>query len=218
MTPKIVPVLALFCAFTTASRAQNAEPNTLPSAAGYQTVDKHASNLILVNPHAAWGAYTAYRITPAVYEPAGSGHLLKAGEIRRLTSIVDTSLQRKFDHPAEAEGRVLEVRPIITSFKRTNTLLNVVSFAAIQAPISFGGASVRYELVDGKSGEQVGVILCRRNARPWNVYPWNFLKNFDALGQGSVILKGDSARLRKDLQRLDKRGSGPAQEPSRESE
>jgi hypothetical protein len=80
--------------------------------------------------------------------------------------------------------------------------LNVLGFAAIQAPISFGGASVRYELFDTASGDRIGVISCQRAARPWNVYPWNVLYNFQPLGQGSVILKSDSKRLRRDLQRL----------------
>jgi hypothetical protein len=220
MTNKLIhSFFALFCALATALHAQNADAHSFKSdTPGFQTVDKHASNLIFVDLHAAWGSYTAYRIAPAVYEPAGSTKLLKPGEIRRLTSIVDRSLEMKFKNPVEAEGKTLEVRPIITSFKRTNTLLNIISFVVIQAPVSFGGVSVRYELIDGESGKQIGAVSCKRNARPWNVYPWNFLENFEALGQGLVILKSDSGKLRKDLERLDKLAIKPAQNPLRGAE
>lgn len=213
MIKKVVnSFIALFCALATASHAQNADLSSWNAATvSFQTVDKHASNLIRVSPHANWGIYRKYRLTPAVYEPSGCKHDLKPDEIRKLKTIVDRSLQMTFRKTIEAEGAVLEVRPVITSVKRTNTLLNAVGFVAIQAPISFGGAAVRYELLDGESGDPVGVISCRRNARPWNVYPWNLLQNFEALGQGSVILKSDSRRLRKDLNRLGRLENKPAQ-------
>jgi hypothetical protein len=196
------PSIAVLHAQQSASRL---EPD------GFHTFDKRASNLVRVDPNANWARYRAYQLAPAVYEPSSSRYALKPGEVRKVESTVDSSLQRSFMSSNRAEGPVLEVRPVITRFKRTNTLLNILGFAAVQAPISFGAASVRYELFDTASGARVGVISCQRKARPWNVYPWNALYNFEALGQGSVILKSDSRRLRKDLDRLGKLRPGQDQ-------
>jgi len=221
---KIFNSLALvFCAFAVASQAQTTDGNSSkPATDSFKTVNKRASNLIRVNPQANWGSYGAYRLAPATYEPSGSKHLLEAWEVRRLEDVLDGSLGKTFKKQTAGEGPALEVRPILTDFKRTNTLLNVIGFAAIQAPISFGGASVRYELVDAASGDQIGVVSCQRNARPWNVYPWNVVQNFETLGQGSVILKSDSRRLRKDLELLAKIAIKPEtkveQEPAKGAE
>lgn len=196
-------LLALLYVAITVSYAQAVTPTSPDGAVdSFQTVDKHASNLIRVDTHANWAGYQRFRLASAVYQPSSSRHPLNPDEMRRLQTAVDRSLQRTFRASTTADGPVLEVRPVITGLRRTNTLLNVLGFAAIQAPISFGGASIRCELFDTESGERIGVISCERAARPWNVYPWNALYNFQALGQGSVILKSDSKRLRKDLQRL----------------
>ena len=96
------------------------------------------------------------------------------------------------------------MKPIITDIKRTNSLANLVSFAALQIVVSYGGASVRYDLVDEATGMRVGEITSFRRARPWNVYPWDLFKSFEALGQSSVILKSDARNLRRDLSRLSK--------------
>jgi hypothetical protein len=211
----VLLLLSLFYVVTTVSYAQASTPTSpAPAADSFQTVDKHASNLIRVDPHANWAGYRRFRLTSAVYQPSSSRHPLKPDEMRRVQTTVDRSLQKAFQTFTGAEGPVLEVRPVITGVRRTNTFLNVLGFAAIQAPISFGGASIRYELFDTESGERIGVISCERAARPWNVYPWNALYNFQTLGQGSVILKSDSKRLRKDLQRLGRLSATTARDPS----
>ncbi len=218
MVPKIAyTLIVLSCVLATASHAQNAEGGKAATSNGlpidFLTVDEHASNLIQVDPQANWGQYRTYRFAPAVYEPEGSRHNLSPRDALKVTATVDRSLQKTFKQSFEENSSVLTVRPIITGVKRTNTFLNIVGFAAIQAPISFGAATVRYELYDGGTGKQIGIISCRRAARPWNVYPWDALQNFEALGQGSVILKGDSRRLRKDLERLSTMASDPGRGP-----
>jgi hypothetical protein len=213
MIRKIVKsIFVLVCGITTATFAQNSERGQTTQDTAFKTINTRASNNVRVDTQVNWGTYKAYRFTPAVYEPVSSRHLLKPNEVRKVEASVDRSLHQKLGATTEVDGAVLEVRPVITSFRRTNTLLNLIGFAAIQAPISFGGASVRYELVDAGTGAEIGVITCKRNARPWNVYPWNALYNFEALGQGSVILKSDSATLRKDLRLLSKRSVKPSQD------
>jgi hypothetical protein len=211
------PFLALFFVLATVSRAQSADqaaPKPLSApATGFVTVDGHTSNLIRVDPQVNWGQYRAYRLLAAVYEPDGSRRELSPRDAIKVTAAVDRSLQKTFKASGGDNGALLEVRPIVMAVKRTNTLLNVLGFAAIQAPVSFGAATVRYELFDRGTGRQIGVISCRRAARPWNVYPWNVFQNFEALGQSSVILASDSRRLRKDIDRLGKLQMSPRPAP-----
>lgn len=211
MLPKLTRLFVfLFCVTIIATVAQTQSAQLLPSnttpvdRGGFLTVDSHVSNRIRVDPQVNWERYRSYRLMPAVYEPDGSRRSLSARDAAKATGLIDRSLQKTFK-PSGGDGDAsLEVRPILMAVKRTNTMLNVLGFAAIQAPISFGAATVRYELFDSETGRQIGVISCRRAARPWNVYPWNFLRNFEALGQSSVILASDSRRLRRDIERLSK--------------
>ncbi len=177
--------------------------------AAFQTIDNHKNNRIRVAPDADWAQYSVLRFAPSVYEPANPEHGLKPGDSLKVTSDFDASLHAQFPEAGHGDGPVLEVRPIITDVKRTSTLANVVSFAAVQAIVSYGAASVRYELFDVATGRQVAEISSERNARPWNVSPLHFVQNFESLGQSSVILKSDAKSLRKDLDRLAKLGKGP---------
>lgn len=166
------------------------------------TLDKHKGNFVRFDADASWSAYRQLRFSPAVYEPSNPEHGLRARDEKKIRTRLDASLQRAFKNGGTDEGAALLIKPVITDVKRTSTLANVVSFAALQVVVSYGAASVRFELVDAATGRQVGEITSRRNARPWNVYPWDLFKSFEALGQSSVILQNDAKRLRKDLRRL----------------
>ena len=69
-------------------------------------------------------------------------------------------------------------------------------------PLSYGAASVHYQLVDAASGRLVADIDSVRHARPWNIPPWETLQSFRRLGQANVLLKTEARSLRKDLKRL----------------
>jgi hypothetical protein len=233
MSLKTTTVVVLFSALSLASQAQLASNNPSPGADSspasiqtpplqtppiqtppiqtpplFQTIDKHKGNFIRVDPSANWAAYKTIRFAPAVYEPSNPRHQLKSSDAARITGTVNASLDAAFRHTPSSDGAVLEVKPVITDIKRLNPLANVVSFLALQVVVSYGSASLRYELVDPASGKEVGEISSRRNARPWNVYPWNFLQNFETLGHSSVIVKSDARNLRKDLARLAKLSPG----------
>ncbi len=173
----------------------------------FQTVDNHKSNRIRVVPGADWGEYTVMRFSPSVYAPSNPEHGLKPRDCLKVTADFDASLRAQFPNAGPDGGAVLEVHPVITDVKRTSTLANVVSFAAVQAIVSYGAASMRYELFDAATGRQIGEISSERNARPWNVSPLHFVQNFESLGQSTVILKSDAKNLRKDLGRLAKLGN-----------
>lgn len=223
MTRKIAgPLFALFAAFATISSAQSTHAETSGTFSGeptcFLTVSKRPSNLVRVDPQVDWGRFRSYRVLPATYQPIADRRPLSSSEALKVRATVDRSLQSNLKSTLADDGSVLEVRPIVTAVKRTNTLLNVLGFAAIQAPVSFGGATVHYELFDGQTGRQIGDVTLQRHARPWNVYPWNVLHNFEALGQASIILRSDSGRLRKDIDRLRKSQRQTLPAPAAEAE
>jgi hypothetical protein len=189
-----------------AASAQNS--TTTPSAGAYdspkvfRTIDSHKGNFVRVDPDTDWSRYAVYRFTPATYQPSNPRHSLTTRQIQKIEATVDASLQREFRHEAGRDGAVLDVKPVITDVKKVLPLVNLVSFLAVQAPVSYGGISVRYELFDAATGTQIGEIESKRNARPWNVYPWDFFQNFQRLGHSSLIAKRDACTVRKDLKRL----------------
>jgi len=193
------------------------QPSCFPQAAGspqpllthLETIDAHKSNLVKVDRNTAWKAYKFLTIDPTVYEPANPDHRLQPLDVEKVCRTMDTSLARVLGSRTIAggngeDGSVLKIKPVITEIERTNTLANIVSFIAFQVTVSYGAAAVRFELFDASTGRQVGEITSHRNARPWNVYPWNFYQSFTSLGQSEAILRNDSRKLRRDFDRLTK--------------
>ena len=168
-----------------------------------QTVDKHKSNTVKVDPDVEWAVYASIVPVPAVYDPSKPGRKLTEKQEEKVRAAVDTSLEATFPQAANRAGRVLEVRPVITEVRRALPWVNVLSFAAVQAPVSYGGASVRYDLFDAETGALVGEVASERCGAPWNIYPWQLLQAFQPVGHASTILKRDSKMLRKDLNRLE---------------
>jgi hypothetical protein len=169
----------------------------------FQTVDKHKNNTVRVDPGVEWAAYGSIVPMPAVYDPSKRGRKLTEKQEEKVRAAVDTSLEATFPQAANRAGRVLEVRPVITEVRRVLPWVNALSFAAVQAPVSYGGASVRYDLYDAETGVQVGEIVSKRCAGPFNIYPWQLLQAFQPVGHASTILKRDSKMLRKDLTRIE---------------
>ena len=187
------------------AKAQTPRLPTSPASADrvvsvvyFQDLDKSKGNNIRVDPRVDFTRYKHFVLAPSAYQPIDKGNRLTDQEVRQLTSQLDASLQKAFENEAAGDGPTLRVEPFITSVKLTDTAVNVVSFALIQMPLSYGAATVRFSLFDSVTGAMVAEVYSDRSARPWNVYPWNILQNFRADGQSSVILKSDSKRLRKD--------------------
>ena len=209
MILKSIPfVVVLLCAGPALLAQVSAAPTPEPSATSqFETIDAHKANHVGVDRYAPWNTYKLLKIMPATYEPVDPEHRLQPSEIEKVCRTMDKSLARALREGTSADGTgtkgsVLQIKPIITEVRRTNTLANVVSFLAFQVTVSYGAASVRFELIDATSGRLVGEISCHRNARPWNVYPWDFYQSFMALGQSEAILRSDSRRVRKDVHRL----------------
>ncbi len=169
----------------------------------FQTVDKHRSNMVKVDPDVKWAGYGSIVPMPSVYDPSKPGRKLTEKQEEKVRAAVDTSLEATFPRAANHAGRVLEVRPVITEVRRALPWVNALSFAALQAPVSYGGASVRFDLFDAESGTLVGEVASKRCAGPWNIYPWQLFQAFQPVGHASTILKRNSKMLRKDLNRIE---------------
>jgi hypothetical protein len=187
------------------AKAQTPRMPTSPTSADrvsnvvyFQDLDKSKGNNIRVDPRVDFTKYKHCVLAPSAYQPIDKGNRLNDQEVQQLKSKFDASLQKAFENEAAGDGPTLRVEPFITSLKLTDTAVNVVSFALIQMPLSYGAATVRFSLFDSVTGVMVAEVYSDRSARPWNVYPWNILHNFRANGQSSVILKSDAKRLRKD--------------------
>ena len=183
---------------TPPSPAGPASADRVSNVVSFQDLDKSKSNNIRVDPRVDFTRYKHFVLAPSTYQAIDKGNRLNDHQVQQLKAQLDASLQKAFQHEAAGDGPALRVEPFITSVKLTDTAVNVVSFALIQMPLSYGAASVRFALFDSVTGEMVAEVYSDRSARPWNVYPWNILQNFRASGQSSVILKSDAKRLRKD--------------------
>jgi len=207
---KSIPVFVIALSYTGsigfAQVAASAKPEPRASSK-FETIVAHRANHVEVDRKAPWNTYKLFKIVPAAYEPANSDHRLQPSEVEKVCRTVDNSLARALRDRSSTDDSTtntsgLQIKPIITEVKRTNTLANVISFLAFQVTVSYGAASVRFELVDTSTGKLVGEISSRRKARPWNVYPWDFYQSFTALGQSEAILRSDARRLRKDVNRV----------------
>ncbi len=200
--------LILWCGLPMAALCQAAQvtPSLRPegSTQEFRTIDARRKNQLRADMATDWGSYRYFRFEPVAYEPLKTDHKLSQRETAKVQTRLVTALDGAFANPQPDAGKVLVVKPVITDVKRTNALANMVSFAAFQIVVSYGGAGVRFDLVDAATGQKVGEMSSYRNARPWNVYPWDILESFKSVGQSSVILKSDAKLLRKDLQRLAK--------------
>jgi hypothetical protein len=193
---------AIAASLTANAQVSPGEQPALSPSADFQTVNRHRSNLIKVDPNVDWSSYAVFVFTPATYEPSNPKRKLSPAQIEKLKSSVDASLKKAFASTAERDGRVLEVKPVITDVRRANLYVNLIAFAAIQAPVSYGAASVRYDLFDSESGALIGEVTSKRSAAPWNMYPWQMLQALQPVAHASTILKRDARMLRKDLERV----------------
>jgi uncharacterized protein DUF3313 len=109
----------------------------------------------------AWGKYDQFQNEPSSYEPANSRESLKTEDAEKLTTFFDTKLQSFYKAQVPASGATLKIKPVITGVRRSRPIVNLIGFALVPVPLSYGGASVHYDLIDAASGERVGVVTGR---------------------------------------------------------
>jgi hypothetical protein len=186
-------------------------PVTLPVAARFFTAKKvpvpscdmkmvwtKGNNFVCALPDIDWSAYGRVEVTSIEIAPTNLKKPLTERERQQLKSSLLQSLNKQFGDSANSgSGRTLKVRAMVTGVERTNNVLNIISLAAIQAPLSFGGASTHIELADGDSNRTLARITVSRRARVYDV-----LSSAQRLGQAKKSLDRTSKELNKDIQLL----------------
>jgi hypothetical protein len=120
--------------------------------------------------------------------------------VQVLKTALQNSLNKQFAKQSEGTGcgaRLLKIRATITEVRRTNAILNAVTLAAIQTPVSFGGASAHFELIDGLEDAKVGEVILRGRGRIYEVFP-----SLMTLGDSKNVLSRAPRQVRKEIEML----------------
>lgn len=161
-------------------------------------IGKATDDFVCVKPGVKWGKYTRIQIEPSSVltderEP------LKEEDMRKLTAFFDTKLQSSFQEQIASEGPVLRIKPTIVGIRRSKTAANAVGLVALKVPLSYGGADVRFDLIDDRTGETVGIVGSGGRGRAWNGF-----QGLSALGHSRVVLDRSAKQIRRDLDLLRK--------------
>jgi hypothetical protein len=162
-------------------------------------VDKSTDSYVCVKPGVEWARYTRFQLEPSSFAPTDKREALKQEDERKLTTFFDAKLQASFNDQQAGDGPSLRIKPTITAVRRSRSALNAIGVMLIRIPLSFGGATVRFDLIDNDSGETVGIVTSSRRGRPWNG-----LQGLRALGHSRVVLNGSAKRIKRDADILRK--------------
>lgn len=159
-------------------------------------VDASKSNHLCVNPKIDWRTYDGVQIEPATFVPGASTKPLKPEEVQKLTAYLDIRLKDAYkNHPTGATS--LSIKPTITDTKRSKPPVNVVGMLAVHMVLSYGGASILYDIADAKTGETIAVLTDTRKGRFYDIP-----EGLSSLGHSRVVLKRSAKQLRKNTDRL----------------
>src|SRR5262249_8151720 len=122
---------------------------------------------------------------------------LNENEVQKLTAFFDAKLQSSFQNTGGPNAPLLRIKPTITSVRRSKSGVNAVGLVVAKVPLSYGGAAVRFDLIDGSTGEAIGVAISGRRGRPWNG-----LQGLSALGHSRVVLSDSAKRIKRDMDLL----------------
>jgi len=172
---------------------------SVPAAAcDMQTVTAKASNFVCANAEVDWSSYGRVEVTSVEIAPTNLQKPLSEDEIEQLRTSLTESLKQQFgDSVNSGTGRTLKLRATVTEIKRSNKVLNIISIAAVQAPLSFGGASTHIELTDGDSGKTLAELSVSRRGRTYDV-----ISGAQRLGHAKKSLNRTSKQVNKDIQLL----------------
>lgn len=126
-------------------------------------------------PDVKWNTYKKLLVDPITvyYHPDAVNRNIQPDELKKLTDYFYDEIIKALgdaypvvDDPGQD---VLRVRVAITDIIPTNTVVNLVTAAAVLMPLNMGGASMEAELLDSVSNERLAAIIDRRKGTPLNV-------------------------------------------------
>ena len=198
--PAILLLVAMTLTLVTMSSLAKTQP-TCP-AEGNNSVDwtvvhKSTDNYVCVKPGVDWTRYTRFQLEPSSFAPADKREALKEEDERKVTTFFDAKLQASFNDQQTEDGPSLRIKPTITAVRRSRSALNAIGIMLIRIPLSYGGATVRFNLIDNDTGETVGIVTSSKRERRWNGF-----QGLRALGHSRVVLNGSAKRIKHDTDLL----------------
>jgi hypothetical protein len=166
----------------------------LAAAAAHAKPYRH---FVCANPGVDWSRFRKVEVDSLVISPENLKKPLSKRQVERLRGTFAKALKRQFGATADNGEPVLKVRATITEVRRTNAILNVITLAAIQTPVSFGGAAAHFELTDGSSGIKVADVTVRGSGRLYEILP-----SVTTLGDSKKVVGRASRQLSKDIDML----------------
>jgi len=176
------------------------EGGPIKAVASAATHSKHYREIVCAEPGVDWSTYGSIEVESVGVVAANLKKPLSDHQLEILKISLQNSLDRQFakkSRETDARARQLRIRATITEVRRTNAILNVVTLAAIQAPVSFGGASAHFELIDGVDGGKVGDVTLRGSGRLYEVF-----QSVTTLGDSKNVLARASKQVGKEIEML----------------
>jgi Protein of unknown function (DUF3313) len=130
-----------------------------------QVVTARRNNFVCAKPGIDWQSYS--RVVVGSVDISGSGlkKPLTGRQAEQLRQALANSLQRQFGASTDESGRALMIHATITGVERNNRIANAFGLAAVQAPVSFGGATTTFQLMDEDSGETLAEMTLHGRGR-----------------------------------------------------
>ena len=194
----IVPAIA---SIPVIARLATAKKLPLPECDGEVVVHKNNA-IVCAAPGIDWAAYAKLEIAPVEMVHRDSKRPLTEQEVAKLTNTLSESMQRRFAHPEAGTDtglptRTLMLRAKVVEVRRSNKALNIFTLAAIQAPVSFGGAAAHFELSDAASGQVLAQIDLSDRGQLYDA-----LSSTRSLGHAQKALNRMPKQLDKNLRTL----------------
>jgi len=167
----IVPAMA---SIPVVARLATAKKLPMPECRGEIVVHK-SNEIVCATLGVDWAAYGKVEVASVEVASIDAKRPLTEQEAAKLVNTLKESLEKRFGHlggrsESGATTRKLMVRAIVTAVHRTNKTVNILTLAAIQSPVSFGGASTHFELSDGENGRVLAQIDLSGRGRQYDVF------------------------------------------------
>jgi hypothetical protein len=166
----------------------------LAAAAAHAKPYRH---FVCANPGVDWSRFGKVEVDSIVISPANLKKPLSERQVERLHAAFAKALNKQFGATVHNGEPALKVRATITEVRRTNAILNAITLAAIQAPVSFGGAVAHFELTDGSNGAKVADVTVRGSGRLYEIIP-----SVTTLGDAKKVVGRASKQLSRDIELL----------------
>jgi hypothetical protein len=169
-----------------------------PAACSGELLVHKKDEIVCIMPGTNWSSYGSVEVASVEIVPADTRRPLTEKEMALLKTTLTNSLEKQFGTGEENTGtRKLLLRARVFEVRRTNKTLNIVTLAAIQTQVSFGGASTHFELADGETGQTVAEIDISRRGRMYDL-----ASGTCSLGHARKALSRTPKQLNKNLQSL----------------